>query len=176
MLGLEYDEEHPFLPASPYYFYKIVCKDESIKKCYIGKTKDLKSRVAAHKCNSYFSDVKLYQVIREHGGWSNWNLVLYHKCICDEPASIYIEVAIIKQFKEDGYEMLNCQLPVDYPNQQYNKTKCREHYAIKKECACGWFGSKMDWAHHQKSKRHRLFCINAYEKELGCKNLSKEIP
>jgi len=157
------DEQHPFPSASAYYFYKIVCKDPTIKKVYVGKTKDLKTRLSAHKYKSCVSDIKLYQVIRQHGGWDNWNMVVYRKCICDDPSSIYIEVAIIKQVEDEGYEILNCQIPVDYPKQQYNKTKCREHYAIKKECACGWFGSKMDWAHHQKSKRHQLFCINAFD-------------
>jgi hypothetical protein len=166
MLGLEYEEDHPFLPASPYYFYKIVCRDLNVKKIYIGKTKDIKSRIACHKSKSYFSDIKLYQNIREHGGWGNWDFTLFHKCICDEPASVYIEVAIIKQFKDEGYKMLNCQLPINYPTQKYNIGKCREHYAIKKECACGWIGSKMDWAHHQKSKKHRIFCINAYEQSI----------
>lgn len=173
MLGLEYEEELPFLPASPYYFYKIVCKDPDIKKCYIGKTKDLKSRIASHKCKSVTSDIKLYQMIREHGGWNNWNLSMHYKCICDEKASIYIEVAIIKQFKDDGFEMLNCQIPVDYANQQYNKTKCKEHYAIQKECECGWNGSKMEWAHHQKSKRHRLYYINKYEEQI-CNELANK--
>lgn len=167
MLGLEYEEDHPFLPAFPHYFYKIVCRDDSVKKIYIGKTKDLKSRIAVHKYNSIHSDIPLYQKIRENGGWDNWTLSLYHKCVCDEPAAIYIEVSIINQFKKEGYQLLNCQVAEKYPAQKYNIAKCREHYAIKKECACGWFGSKMDWAHHQKSKKHRLFCINAYEKSIA---------
>jgi hypothetical protein len=166
MLGLEYEEDHPFLPACPYYFYKIECRDVSVKKVYIGKTKDLKSRLATHKCNSTHSDIKLYQHIRKHGGWDNWLLSLYHKCICDESASIYIEVAIIKQFKDQEYEMLNCQIPCNYPLQKYNIAKCKEHYAIKKECECGWVGSKMDWTHHQQSKKHRIFCISSYEKSI----------
>ena len=137
MLGVEYEEEQPFLPAYPYYFYKIVCRDAAIKKCYIGKTKDLKCRSATHKSKSLTCNIKLYQTIREHGGWDNWELALYHKCICDEKASNYIEVVIINQFKEKGYEMLNCQIPVDYAKQEYNKLKCQEHYAVKKECECG---------------------------------------
>lgn len=167
MLDHEYEEELPFLPASHYCFYKIICKDPDIKKCYIGKTKNLKDRIAQHKCKSVTSDINLYQVIRKHGGWSNWELTMHYKCICDEKASIYIEVAIMKQFKDNGYDLLNCQLPtVDYPNQQYNKSKCKEHYAIKKECECGWLGSKMEWAHHRKSKRHRRYCLEKYQDQI----------
>tara|TARA_R110002126_G_scaffold90215_1_gene215318 strand:+ start:1130 stop:1648 length:519 start_codon:yes stop_codon:yes gene_type:complete len=167
MLGLEYEEDHPFLPAFPYYFYKITCSDDTVKKIYIGKTKDLKSRLAVHKYNSIHSDIKLYQNIRENGGWENWNLTVCHKCICDEPVSICIEVSLINKFKDDGYHVLNCQIATKYPTQKYNIAKCKEHYAIKKECACGWIGSKMEWAHHQRSKRHRLFCIDIYEKSIS---------
>ncbi len=169
MLQLEC-EETVFQPVVPYYFYKIVCRDSSINKVYVGKTKDFKSRMMNHKFKSVISDIKLYQTIREHGGWENWEMVLYHKCICDEQSSTYIEVSIIKQFQDKGFQILNCQIPVDYPNQEYNKKKCREHYAIKKQCACGWFGSKMDWSHHMKSKRHRNFCINKYEQEIAGNN------
>lgn len=161
MLAIEYenDGDNNFLPVYPYFFYQIVCNDPFIKKCYIGKTKDFKNREATHKSKSFYCDIPLYQVIRMHGGWNNWSMKLYHKSMCDDPSSIYIEFAIIKQFKDNGYDLLNCQSPCDYPRQEYNKIKCREHYAIKKECACGWFGSKMDWAHHQKSKRHQLFIV-----------------
>lgn len=166
MLSVEYEEDIPFLPVCPYYFYKIVCRDENIKKMYIGKTKDLKQRIACHKSNSYCSDIKLYQHIRQHGGWDNWSVQLFHKCICDEAASSFIEVAIIKQFKDQDYEMLNCQSPGNYPRQKYNIDKCKQHYSIKKECECGWIGSKMDWAHHKQSRKHSRYCIAKFEEDF----------
>ena len=169
MLAVEYEEVSvvPAFPAvCPYYFYKIVCKDSDVKKIYVGKTKDLKSRIACHKSKCNFSDIKLYQHIRQLGGWENWELSLFHKCICDEPTSVYIEVAIIKQFKDEGFEMLNCQLPINYPTQKYNVSKCKEHYAIKKECECGWIGSKMEWAHHKQSKKHTRYCIAKFEMDF----------
>lgn len=154
MLSVEYEEEMPFLPSCPYYFYKITCNDAAVNKCYIGKTKCMKTRESTHKCNSKFSDINLYQVIRENGGWINWKMEVVHKCICDEIASTYIECALIKQFREKGFDVLNKQLPQNYPKQEYNKQKCKEHYQILKNCDCGWVGSKMEWSHHLKSKRH----------------------
>jgi hypothetical protein len=166
MLALEYEEDSfvPDFPSvSPYFFYKIVCTDSTVKKVYVGKTKDLKSRIACHKSKSYDSDIKVYQHIRLFGGWDNWELTVLHKCICDEATSVYIEVALIKQFKDEKFEMLNCQLPMKYARQQYNIGKCKEHYAIKKTCDCGWVGSKMDWSHHKQSKRHIKYCIELFE-------------
>lgn len=168
MLGAEYDEEMPCLPGITYYFYKIVCRDTSVKQIYIGKTKDFKNRVMQHKCKSYLSDIKLYQVIRNNGGWDNWDMTLYHKCLCDEKTSNYIEVCIMKKFRDEGFELLNCQIPDDYgAKQQYNIKKCQEHYKIKKTCeTCGWIGSKMEWSHHLRSKRHKACCI---EEPENCK-------
>jgi hypothetical protein len=154
MLGVEYEEEIPFLPSTAYYYYKITPLDTSVKICYIGKTTNMKCREATHRTNSKSNPNYLYSTIREYGGWEQWEMKLFHKCMCDEKASIYIECAIIKQFKEQGYKMLNIQIPDNYPRQEYNKSKCKQHYAIKKECKCGWVGSKMEWSHHLNSKRH----------------------
>jgi len=160
--------EEAFEPITHYYFYKIICKDESIKGCYIGKTKDYKNRVSNHKTNSKYNDMKLYQYIRQHGGFENFNISIIHKCMCDDKSSIYIELSLIKQYKENGFQILNIQIPNDYSTQEYNKMKCEEHYAIKKLCCCGWHGSKMNFSKHVKtSKKHREFCIAEFEKKLS---------
>ena len=48
-------------PVCVYTFYKIICKDELLNICYIGKTKDFKNRISNHKTNSKNSEVKLYK-------------------------------------------------------------------------------------------------------------------
>lgn len=57
-----------------YTFYKIAIKDT--KYCYIGSTTNLNRRLNSHKnsCHNYLQSnyhFKLYEVIREHGGWQN---------------------------------------------------------------------------------------------------------
>lgn len=57
-----------------YTFYKIAIKDT--KYCYIGSTTNLKRRMNSHKnsCINYLQPnhhFKLYEIIREHGGWEN---------------------------------------------------------------------------------------------------------
>ena len=57
--------------------YKLICKDESIKECYIGSTINLHSRLHKHKNNSINTNsekyhLKVYKKIREYGGWNNW--------------------------------------------------------------------------------------------------------
>lgn len=57
--------------------YKLMCKDDTIKDCYIGSTINLQSRLNKHKNNSINENsekyhLKVYKKIRECGGWVNW--------------------------------------------------------------------------------------------------------
>ena len=68
-------------------FYKISCKDAAIADLYIGHTINFVQRKSAHKqgCNNPNSasyNLKLYNVIRQNGGWDNWrmDIVAHHNC------------------------------------------------------------------------------------------------
>ena len=59
--------------------YKISCKDETISDVYVGHTTNFVQRKNSHKIASYSKNVhlyncKLYQVIRNNGGWDNWKM------------------------------------------------------------------------------------------------------
>jgi len=63
-----------------YYIYKIYCLDDTISDFYIGSTQSLKHRKYQHKtnCNNENGKIyntKIYQTIRENGGWDNWTMV-----------------------------------------------------------------------------------------------------
>lgn len=63
------------------YTYKLVSKDPSITDCYVGSTTNLRHRKFNHKgrCNDPKREqhhYKVYQFIREHGGWDNWEMVM----------------------------------------------------------------------------------------------------
>ena len=65
--------------------YKITCKDQEIKDVYVGHTTDFVRRKNAHKqCsnNPKSSNCKLYNTIREKGGWDSWNMEIinFFKC------------------------------------------------------------------------------------------------
>jgi hypothetical protein len=68
-------------------FYKIFCKDVSITDLYIGHTTNFVQRKSGHKQScvnpkSANHKLKLYNVIRENGGWTNWqmDIIAYHHC------------------------------------------------------------------------------------------------
>jgi hypothetical protein len=59
--------------------YQIKCKDTTVTDVYVGHTTNFVQRKHAHKqsCNNDKSanyKCKLYEVIRNNGGWSNWQM------------------------------------------------------------------------------------------------------
>jgi hypothetical protein len=68
--------------------YKIVCNDLNIKYCYVGHTTSFAKRKSLHKrCveneNNAGHKFKVYQTIKENGGWDNWTMVEIEKCPCE---------------------------------------------------------------------------------------------
>ena len=69
--------------------YKIVCNDLNIKECYVGHTINMTKRKCKHKkaCNNEIDRAhhfKIYKIIRENGGWENWDMVLVEKFPCKD--------------------------------------------------------------------------------------------
>ena len=55
--------------------YRISCNDLP-DFIYIGSTTDFVNRKRRHKQNSKTYEIKLYQTIRENGGWDNWRMTI----------------------------------------------------------------------------------------------------
>jgi hypothetical protein len=64
--------------------YKIRCLDENITDCYVGHTTRFDARMFQHSNNIGKYDYKLYQVIEQNGGWSNWIMEEIEKYPCDD--------------------------------------------------------------------------------------------
>jgi hypothetical protein len=67
--------------------YKITCKDPNIKDVYVGHTTNFVQRKHAHKQScindkSLNYNCKLYQVIRNNGGWTNWSMEIVNFFNC----------------------------------------------------------------------------------------------
>ena len=95
--------------------YKITCKDPSIVDVYVGHTINFIQRKRAHKqcCNNINSVLKLYTFIREHGGWSNWNMDIVNFFNCKDQHEA-------RQKEQEYFISLNATLnsvePVPTPN------------------------------------------------------------
>ena len=69
--------------------YKITCKDETISDAYVGHTTNFVQRKYAHKMccindTTNTSNCKLYQVIRNNGGWNNWKMEIIDVISCND--------------------------------------------------------------------------------------------
>ena len=69
------------LDYSQTYIYKLCCRDISVTGIYVGMTTNFEQRKRLHRgscttesCKSHY--LLVYTFIREHGGWSNWDMVL----------------------------------------------------------------------------------------------------
>jgi hypothetical protein len=108
--------------------YKFVCKDTNVKNIYVGHTTSLKDRKREHKsrCNNNY-DYKVYQTIRENGGWDNWNMVWVENYPCNnaDEASAR-ECEIYQELNAD----LNSRKPhgLDLERKQTNQKKYYEEH------------------------------------------------
>jgi len=67
----------PKKEITDYVIYKIICNDENITDCYVGSTSNFKVRKWDHKrlSNDENSKLKIYEIIKEKGGWDNWSML-----------------------------------------------------------------------------------------------------
>ena len=111
--------------------YKICCKNTEITEEYIGHTKNIIRRRWEHKshCNNEKSkqfNLKLYQCIRENGGWNNWVMIQIEAYPCKD-------VNEARARERYHIELLKPALNCDIPNRttkEYREDK-KEELVIK---------------------------------------------
>lgn len=86
-----------------YSFYRIICKDENIIENYIGSTINLKNRLTHHlkvyndeNHKGYYR--KIYTIIRENGGFENWEMEELFIYECDVKEARKIEQKLINEY------------------------------------------------------------------------------
>ena len=94
--------------------YKIVCKDLTIKECYVGHTTDFKTRKTCHKScctnvnsNRHYS--QLYQFIRNNNGWDNFGMIAIETRTCNNALDA-------KKVERHCIEELNVKLNMTMPS------------------------------------------------------------
>ena len=110
----------PHMDYSKMVIYVLRCNDDSIKEEYLGSTTNFNSRKYQHKknCNNNENNnLKIYKIIRDHGGWANWNMIQLEAFSCknkrevecridnirvDRKFKFDIMTALIKNIKKNG--------------------------------------------------------------------------
>ena len=127
----------PIIPMdySKTIIYKIVCNDLSIKECYVGHTINMTKRKCCHKstCNNEKDkahNLKIYQIIRENGGWDNWSMLLVEKFPCKdkyEACKREREVYEELEAKMNTFRPYRTQEELKQYYEEYNKQYREEH-------------------------------------------------
>ena len=165
--------------------YKIVCKDPTIKDCYVGSTTDLIRRRQNHKhsCineNNKDYNIYLYQFIRENGGFNNWEVVKVEDYPCRDVEDLHkrerevleelgatlnrvIPTRTKKEYKQTDkykaqvkrYREQNREKILHKKKEYYYKVK--EKVSEKKLCPCGTYYQVQHKARHCRSQKHQKY-------------------
>jgi len=121
--------------TTPVSFYKFVCNNEEIKSCYVGHTINFRCRKSQHKsnCNNEKNkayNLKIYQTIRENGGWDNWAMIEISSRLCSsERDAERVEQEYISEIKSDMNSKRAFNTDEDNKEQQkqYHKQYQQDH-------------------------------------------------
>ena len=159
--------------------YKIVCKDLAIVDLYVGSTTDFKQREINHKTRcKYGIKFKLYDFIRNNGGWSNFNMLIIEMYPCNTLEESTKRERQWCDIIDSSLNMINPYTSFDerkeYLNEHSKKyhdehkeyhheyikkynDEHKEFYKTKIECCCGGCFSYTNKWTHNKTKKHRMY-------------------
>ena len=159
-----------------YYIYKICCDDNDY--IYVGSTKAFRERKRRHRRNLLNgSPEKLYNNIRENGGWDNWRMVIIEDCgeitltearIKEEEYRVKLNANLnsmrcfrteeeLIEYNKNYRENKDKQQQIEY-NKEYrekNKEKIKEHKSQPIICECGRNISLTFKARHERTLIHK---------------------
>jgi hypothetical protein len=164
-------------------FYQLVCKDVTIKECYVGCTTDVKSRRSNHKSSCTNKKGKnynlfVYKFIREHGSWTNWQLIVHETAAMKNKADADLRE---RHWLVHYNATLNSNVPGQTQAEHYVahvkeiKAACASYYAAnadkvkayyeanadrlkeKHECECGGCYATQKKSRHFKTAKHLAF-------------------
>ena len=143
-------------------FYKIFCKDSTIKELYVGLTTNFVQRKHGHKqsCKNEKApnhNCKLYNAIRNAGGWENWQMeiIAFHNCKDSHEAH---------KKEQEYFEMLGATLnsiePLPKPKEQITKNVKEKTILYCEPCNIHFSYWKAQEAHNNTNKHHKMVSLN----------------
>jgi hypothetical protein len=156
--------------------YKITCLDVNNKDVYVGHTTNFVQRKHAHKqscinnkSNNY--KCKLYEVIRNNGGWTNWKMEIINFFNCND----HYEA---RKKEQEFFVSLNATLnsiePFPKPKPKVNPTviNANNDSAIKKEFYCTkckiYYKSEKLLNLHMNTKKHKTILNMEITEKFCC--------
>jgi len=159
--------------------YKITCKDATINDVYVGHTTNFVQRKHAHKqsCINIKSSnykCKVYEAIRNNGGWDNWTMEIINFFNC-------LDHYEARQKEQEYFVLLNANLnniePMPKPKFDFKNrtektmlTPITSNYIDKFYCKhCDFKCSKKgDWRRHILTAKHKEVDTRTSKKHHTC--------
>mgnify|MGYP005995719457 CR=1 FL=1 len=149
------------------YIYKLESSFED-PGLYVGSTKDLTRRKYDHKsdCNNPNSNrynYKLYQYIRDYGGFNNWFMLTLEEFEYEDKKELRErEQYWIKKLGAD-LNMIDAIMDINYHKNyekkryQENREKLLKKWSEKFDCECGGKYTHSHKTRHINSKKHQSY-------------------
>ena len=165
-------------------FYRFVCNDPEIKSSYVGHTVNFIERKHNHKvsCNNPNGNtynLKIYQIIRDNGGFDNWRMIeIESRIVKDKREAERIEQKLIEKLEADMNSIkafVLAETKNEYfklyrqENKEYITIRESKKRQIKITCECGSVISCRELTQHKRTKKHIQLmetknAVNALEK------------
>jgi len=140
--------------------YKITCKSPDVNEVYVGQTTNFVQRKYAHKqsCTNTKAanhNCKLYQVIRKHNGWDNWNMEIVNFFNCKDSYEA-------RQKEQEYFVLLKATLnsiePLSKPKQNnvtINVKECKEKKTYHCEHCNTTCSNEDTFNKHNETRKHK---------------------
>jgi len=147
--------------------YKITCKNPAVKDLYVGHTTNFVQRKHAHKntCSNEKSskyNCKLYQAIRNNGGWNNWTMEIINFFNCKDHYDA-------RKKEQEYFELLNATLnsiePMPKPKRYLSISKNNFNLKV----------SSLENKNHQKFTPKKFICDKCCYSTTNKSNYNKHI-
>jgi len=169
--------------------YKLVCLDTTYPEVYVGSTTCFKQRKYDHKNKCYNEkhrayNYKIYQYIREHGGFENFTMIEIEKFPCENSRQLEAReeywrkelkatLNVCRAFRTEGERIIQIL------EWQKNEGRASHLLSSKKYCQANKEKRKASVKAYYEANKEK---INLYRKEYRLRkkleklNLNKEIP
>lgn len=150
--------------------YQIKCKNEAARDVYVGHTTNLKKRRSHHKtCTTCESSpnygTRLYQYIRDNGGWDNFEMEVLEVQKCE---NVHEARDLERQYLIELNATLNMIRPGTQTRrnaQLHREWEDRNGKNVKHECGCGGKYVERFKGVHENSIRHKAWIANVKSEE-----------
>jgi hypothetical protein len=132
---------------------------------YIGSTRDFKQRKQNHKsvCNNVnnkYHNLKIYQMIRENGGWNKCEMIPIEECECENKLQSYIREEELRKEYNAEMNAIKAYRTIEQKQEyqkEYHKEWYQENGEQKYTCECGSVICISDKSRHMKTKKHQNY-------------------